>query len=306
MAGNRSGQETNILREVNKFINASNGPITIKGKNRFEIRNVINLTEDPLGDRSAADLIAITSDGNHKISCKKDNPINFAGSGLKSFVDDYQMRSWMNKVLGEVAAKLNSYLMSHKTQMMNRIGNYLIEDIKRNPINSPIDKTTENKIISEYDNFSSLTIPDIYIKIPDSMRNEIFTATNNGGPIRYYILNGPANSFDSDTKTNTITINDCDILSTDKMVKSGETIYLLIRKRRADQFFQLKDKGNVVKNRDGFLRIFSKSLSKSDIGARIQIREKEQLPEKLKTAIIQGTKTKLTSAPPSSIILEID
>jgi len=308
MSGNRSAQETNILREVNKFIIAAGGPVIIKGRNGFEIRDVSSLIEDFLGDKSAADLIVSTSSGvNYKISCKQHNPINFAGAGLKSFVDDIEMKLWMNKVLRKVATELNSYFKPYKDQAMNRIGNYLIADIQKNPANAPLDKSTEEKIKNEYDKLLSVVIPDVYIKIPDSMRLEIFTAANVGGPINYYILNGSANSFSTDTQAKTITINDCDILSTNKMVKSGETLYLVIRKRRADQLFSLKDnRGNFLRTKDGFLRIFSKSLSKSDIGARVQIREKEQLPKKLKDAIIQGTAIKTTNVTANSIILEID
>jgi hypothetical protein len=307
--GNRSAQETNILREVNAFITQSGGgSIILKGRNGFEIRDVVALAEDPLGDKSAADLIVSTSSGtNYKISCKQHNPINFAGAGLKSFVDDIQMKLWMNKVLRKVAEKLNLYVKPSRDKAMDRIGSYLIDDIQRNSINAPLDRVTQDKIKEEYDKILSMVIPDIYIKIPDSMRLEIFTATNVGGPINYYILNGNANSFSTDIQTKTITINDCDILSTGKMVKSGETLYLVIRKRRADQLFSLKDnRGNFLRTKDGFLRIFSKSLSKSDIGARVQIREKEQLPKKLKDAIIQGTAIKTTNVTANSIILEID
>lgn len=305
--GNRSAQETNILREVNKFINSAGGPVSIEGRNGFKIKDVVNLTEDPLGDKSAADLIASTSSGvNYKISCKQYNPINFAGAGLKSFTDDIEMKLWMNKVLRKVATELNSYIKPYKDKAMDRIGGYLIADIQKNSINAPLDKSTKDKIKEEYDKILSIVIPDIYIKIPDSMRLDIFTASNVGGPINYYILNGNANSFSTDTQTKTITINDCDILSTGKMVKSGETLYLVIRKRRADQLFSLKDnRGNFLRNKDGFLRIFSKSLSKSDIGARVQIREKEQLPKKLKDAIIQGTSVKTTNTTAKSIILDV-
>lgn len=306
-AGNRSAQETNILREVNKFITSTGGPVAIKGRNGFQIKDIVSLVEDPLGDASAADLIVSDSSGTkYKISCKQYNPINFAGAGLKSFADDIEMKLWMNKVLRKVATELNSYIKPHKDKIMDRIGGYLIADIQKNSLNAPLDKSTEEKIKNEYDKLLSLVIPDVYIKIPDSMRLEIFTAANVGGPINYYILNGSANSFSTDPQAKTITINDCDILSTNKMVKSGETLYLVIRKRRADQLFTLKDnRGNFLRNKDGFLRIFSKSLSKSDIGARVQIREKEQLPKKLKDAIIQGTSVKTTITTAKSIILDV-
>ena len=305
--GNRSAQETNILREVNKFIVTAGGPIIIKGRNGFEIRDVSSLVEDPLGDRSAADLIFSTSSGaNYKISCKQYNPINFAGAGLKSFADDIEMKLWMNNVLRKVATELNSYIKPYKDQAMSRIGDYLIADIQKNSLNAPLDKSTQEKIKNEYDKILSVTIPDVYIKIPDSMRMDIFTASNVGGPINYYILNGTAGSFSADVQSKTIIINDCDILSTKQMVNYGETLYLVIRKRRADQLFSLKDsRGNFLRNKDGFLRIFSKSLSKSDIGARVQIREKEQLPQKLKDAIIQGTTVKTTNATAKSIILDV-
>lgn len=306
-AGNRSAQETNILREVNKFITKTGGPISIKGRNGFEIKDITAIAEDPLGDQSAADLIVTDSSGNNfKISCKRYNPINFAGAGLKSFADDIEMKLWMNKVLRKVAESLSSYYKIYKDQAMDRIGSYLIADIQKNEINAPLDKTTQDKIKSEYDKLLSVTIPDVYVEIPDYMRLEIFTASNVGGPISYYILNGNANSFDGDLNKKIITINDCDILSTNRMVDKGETLYLVIRKRRADQLFSLKDsKGNFLRNKDGFLRIFSKSLSKSDIGARVQIREKEQLPKKLKDAILKGTVSKITNTTAKSIILDV-
>jgi hypothetical protein len=67
-------------------------------------------------------------------------------------------------------------------------------------------------------------------------------------------------------------------------------------------------RGNLLRSKDGFLRIFSKSLSKSDIGARVQIREKQQLPEKLKKAILEGTQSKTlnVASPSSSIVLDVD
>jgi hypothetical protein len=311
MSGNRSIQETNILREVKNFISSTGGPISIKGKNGFVIKDVSNIGEDPLGDKSAADLIITTSSGSsYKISCKQYNPINFAGAGLKSFVDDIEMKSWMNKALRKVAEQLNAYYTPQKNKIMNKIGDYLIKDIQKNTIDSPLDNITQNNIKAEYDKLKSIIIPDIYIKIPDSMRLQIFTASNVGGPISYYILNGNANSISKDTTSKTITINDCDILSTSNMVKKGETLYLVIRKRRADQFFSIWDSTgrNPLKSKDGFLRIFSKSLSKGDIGARVQIREKQQLPKILKQAISDGTKTKTLNAtnPASSIILEVD
>ena len=308
MSGNRSAQETNILREVKKFISTTGGPISIKGKNGFQIKDVSDIMEDPLGDRSAADLIVSTSSGSsYKISCKQHNPINFAGAGLKSFVDDIEMKSWMNKALRKVAEQLNAYYTPQKNKIMDKIGDYLIKDIQKNSINSPLDNTTKDNIKAEYDKSKSIIIPDIYIKIPDSMRLNIFTASNVGGPINYYILNGTANSMSKDTTSKIITINDCDILSTSNMVNSGETLYLVIRKRRADQFFSLWDsRGNALRTKDGFLRIFSKSLSKGDIGARVQIREKQQLPEMLKKAILDATKSKTLIAPASSIVLDIE
>jgi hypothetical protein len=310
MSGNRSAQETNILREVKKFISLTGGPVSIRGRNGFEIKDVSNIVEDPSGDGSAADLIVYTSSGSsYKISCKQYNPINFAGAGLKSFADDIEMKLWMNKALRKVAERLNAYYTPQKNKIMDKIGDYLIKDIQKNSINSPLDKTTQDNIKAEYDKLNSIIIPDVYIRIPDSMRLQIFTASNVGGPINYYILNGTANSMAKDINSKIITINDCDILSTSQMVNSGETLYLLIRKRRADQFFSLRDsRGNLLRSKDGFLRIFSKSLSKSDIGARVQIREKQQLPEKLKKAILEGTQSKTlnVASPSSSIVLDVD
>lgn len=315
MAGNRSTQEINIIKEVNDFIKITNGgPINLKGKNGFEIKDIVRLVEDPLGDSSAADLIVSTTSGsNYKISCKQYNPINFVGSGLKSFVEDKNnlqmtrmMKKWMNKVLGKTTAYLNSYINSYKNKMISRITDYLLDDIRNNSVKTKIlDEITKDKIEYEYKKFLSLVIPDVYIEIPDSMRKEIFTASNIGGPINYYILNGMANSITTEIQSKTISINDCDILSVSQMVTMGETIYLLIRKRRADQTFEFKDnKGNIIKDKNGFLRLFSKSLKKTDIGARVQIREQSQLPKKLQEEIFNTNSG--TTKKSNSIIIKIN
>ena len=95
MAGTRSAQELNLLSKVKKFQEkVGNEPITIQFSNRGfgsvgpaaggELIGITNFLENPQGDRSAADIVAIDSSGKqYSISCKQYNPGNFCGQGLK-------------------------------------------------------------------------------------------------------------------------------------------------------------------------------------------------------------------------------
>ncbi len=142
MAGNRSIQELNILKKYSYFrdmLNKRYQPnppmsFTLEGKNGFQIQDVVKIEEDPAGDASAVDLNITTSSGTvYKVSCKQENPINFAGSGLKTFIETPIMRKWMDTVLGRVASFYISYINPYKDKMLEKIGNAIIDDVKNNP-----------------------------------------------------------------------------------------------------------------------------------------------------------------------------
>ena len=91
------------------------------------------------------------------------------------------------------------------------------------------------------------------------------------------------------------------------MATDSGMIYLVIRKRRADQFLQIVDRnGNPVKDSRKFLKIFAAG-KKGESGRRIQIREERQLPLKLRNHVFldNGQKTSRASKTSDSEILQI-
>jgi len=313
MAGNRSIQELNILNKYSDFRNIlntqyqSNPPMsfTLEGKNGFQIRDVVKIEEDPAGDASAADLNITTSSGTvYKVSCKQENPINFAGSGLKSFLETYLMRKWMDKVLGRVASFYISYINPYRDKMLEEIGNAIIDDVKNNPNQNLLLQSTKTIIDTAYNKFISIEIPDVYIKISKQFRADIFTATKNGGPITHYILNGSATNIMMDSKKKILKLTDCDIVTTAHIINAGiNDLYIKIRKRRADQIIQIKNKSGIaVKDKNNFISIFTKSKS-GDTSRRVEIKESPQLPKYLKQQIQTNKKT--ITVPGKSVILEV-
>lgn len=314
--GNRSSQERNIYEQYWNLSERLDGknpvPITLVGRNNYEIRDIVELKYHPGGDSSAADLVGITSSGaEYIISCKKYNPINFCGSGLRSFSEDTTngmiMKKWMKKVLGEIIAYYNSFLSQKKDEMMERIGNIILNDIKKNPSSNSLSNKTNEKIQDEYEEFKSINLPAIYIEIPKSFRSDIFYASTLGGPITHYILNGSASSIRVDNVDNKkLVISDCDILTTENLIGSNEMIYLYIRKRRSDQCFDLTERQNPIVNKNGFARIFGESAKKpGERGARVQIREQSQLPNNISRELLLDNTSKKTNVPANSIILRV-
>lgn len=313
MAGNRSIQELNILKKYSYFrdiLNKRYQPnppmsFTLEGKNGFQIQDVVKIEEDPAGDASAADLNITTSSGTvYKVSCKQENPINFAGSGLKTFIETPIMRKWMDTVLGRVASFYISYINPYKDKMLEKIGNAIINDVKNNSNQNLLLPSTKKIIDTEYDKFISIEIPDVYIKISKQFRANIFTAAKNGGPITHYILNGSATNIMMNSKKKILKLTDCDIVTTAYMINAGiGDLYIKIRKRRADQIIQIKNKSGIaVKDKNNFISIFSKSKS-GDTSRRVEIKESAQLPEYLKQQIQTNKKT--ITVPGKSVILEV-
>lgn len=313
MAGNRSIQELNILKKYSYFrgmLNKRYQPnppmsFTLEGKNGFQIQDVVKIEEDPAGDASAVDLNITTSSGTvYKVSCKQENPINFAGSGLKTFIETPIMRKWMDTVLGRVASFYISYINPYKDKMLEKIGNAIINDVKNNSNQNLLLPSTKKIIDTEYDKFISIEIPDVYIKISKEFRANIFTAAKNGGPITHYILNGSATNIMMNSKKKILKLTDCDIVTTAYMINAGiNDLYIKIRKRRADQIIQIKNKSGIaVKDKNNFISIFSKSKS-GDTSRRVEIKESTQLPEYLKKQIQINKKT--ITVPGKSVILEV-
>lgn len=308
---NRSNQEQRIKTKYNEIKQKfTNKPINIVGRNGYKLNDVVDMYYDPLGDSSAADFIVIDSSGRqYKISCKQYNPINFCGSGLRSFAEDTRngmiMNKWMKKVLGQAASYYISYLKPKYEKTIQVIGDAVLDEVRSsNNQNQDLSNKTKKIIEDEYEKFSSIVIPDIYVEIPDSFRNSIFRAETLGGPITHYILNGTGSNIS--INGNDMILNDCDILSTGNMVIKGETLYIVIRKRRADQTVNLYNLNASIDKR-GFVRLFENSKKRpSETGARIQIREKSQLPSTLLSDIYSFNKTKRESRPPStSIVLRV-
>lgn len=313
MAGNRSIQELNILKKYSYFrgmLNKRYQPnppmsFTLEGKNGFQIQDVVKIEEDPAGDASAVDLNITTSSGTvYKVSCKQENPINFAGSGLKTFIETPIMRKWMDTVLGRVASFYISYINPYKDKMLEKIGNAIINDVKNNSNQNLLLPSTKKIIDTEYEKFISIEIPDVYIKISKEFRANIFTAAKNGGPITHYILNGSATNIMMNSKKKILKLTDCDIVTTAYMINAGiNDLYIKIRKRRADQIIQIKNKSGIaVKDKNNFISIFSKSKS-GDTSRRVEIKESTQLPEYLKKQIQINKKT--ITVPGKSVILEV-
>lgn len=314
--GNRSSQETNIYNkfwDLSESVDINNPvPITLVGRNNYEIRNIVSLKYHPGGDKSAADLIAINSSGDeYIISCKQYNPINFCGSGLKSFAEDTKngmiMKKWMKKVLGEIVSYYNSFLSQKKDEMMEKIGDIVLNEVKKNPALKDLSNKTKEIIQNEYEKFRSINLPAIYVELPKSFRSDLFYASTLGGPITHYILNGSASSIRVDNINNKkLIISDCDILTTENLIGSNETLYLYVRKRRSDQSFMLAENQNPLTDKNGFARIFGSSIKRpGEIGARIQIREQSQLPNIITNTIFSDNATKKTSIPANSIILRV-
>ena len=313
MAGNRSIQELNILKKYSYFrgmLNKRYQPnppmsFTLEGKNGFQIQDVVKIEEDPAGDASAVDLNITTSSGTvYKVSCKQENPINFAGSGLKTFIETPIMRKWMDTVLGRVASFYISYINPYKDKMLEKIGNAIINDVKNNSNQNLLLPSTKKIIDTEYDKFISIEIPDVYIKISKEFRANIFTGAKNEGPITNYILNGSATNIMMNSKKKILKLTDCDIVTTAYMINAGiNDLYIKIRKRRADQIIQIKNKSGIaVKDKNNFISIFSKSKS-GDTSRRVEIKESTQLPEYLKKQIQINKKT--ITVPGKSVILEV-
>lgn len=303
MAGTRSAQEINLVRKINAFmkkVGASPGQqgVTIRFKNSApsliapvaasgEFKNITIFQENVQGDRSAADIIAVDGSGNKfGISCKRHNPASFCGSGLKSFTqENVVMNMWMKQVLGKVAA----YYLSIMNEAKEELANITLKHIQTHGT-SKFTKAFKDKLTKEIQAANGFSMPNVYIPIPKGMRYKLFRGDGHRGgePVTHYITGGTAASVDEDIPTRTITINDCEMFALNEIAESaGNNLYIVVRKRRADQFVKIADQtGAAIKDSNGFLSIYSRSSS-GDAGRRIQVREQTQLPNKLKNMILQ-------------------
>ena len=302
-ARNASAQETNLVRKVNDFMNKMGvspvgqiGPknianfgngVTIRFSNNMgntptELNDIMVFKANREGDNSAADIIAIRSDGKEfGISCKQHNPGSFCGAGLKSFAGtgpdgDIVMRRWMNNVLGKVAG----YYLKITKGRMDKLADKVLLEIQRNG-NQPLSATKKREFEQEFLKAYG-DMPQLYIPIPRGMRYQLFRGDGHSGTTRasHYITGGTAKAVpQKDSKYRTITFTDCEYYTLDEMAqKHGNNLYIVIRKRRAADYLQLfrnKTSYSPIKSANGFLKIFSGG------GRRIQVREHTQLPTRL-------------------------
>lgn len=318
MAGTRSAQELNLLSKVKKFQEkVGNEPITIQFSNRGfgsvgpaaggELIGITNFLENPQGDRSAADIVAIDSSGKqYSISCKQYNPGNFCGQGLKSFTEENKvMNLWMHQVLGSVAA----FYQKKTDDAVKYAIDYLLKIIRNSPANEPLTPVQQQAIERQWKKAKGLMLPNLYIPIPAGMRRALFECEQiyTGEVVTHYITGGTANNPDEDVKERTITFSDCTLKTVDEMVQDSGMIYLVIRKRRADQFLNITDRsGNPIKDSRKFLQIFGAGI-KGESGRRVQVRQQRQLPTKLRNNVFldNGQKTSRASKTSDSEILEV-
>ena len=318
MRGTRSAQEANLLRVVKDFQKKCNGePITISFSNRGigsvgpgsggELFSITNFIENPQGDRSAADIIAI--DGNNKqysISCKQYNPGNFCGQGLKSFTKENKvMNLWMNQVLGEVA----SFYKKQTDDALEKAIDYVLNIIRSTPANKPLTPVQKQAVERQWKKAKGLMLPNLYIPIPSGMRKALFECEQlyTGEIVTHYITGGIAANPDEDVENRTIYFNDCKLSTIQEMVSESGMIYIVIRKRRADQFLNITDsRGVPVKDSRKFLQIYAAGL-KGGSGRRVQIREQRQLPLRLRNNVFldNGQKTSRASKSSDAKILEV-
>lgn len=305
-ARNSSAQENNLVRKVNDFMkrmgvspvgqigptntaNIGNG-VTIKFSNNMgntptELNDIVVFKANPEGDNSAADIIAIRSDGKEfGISCKQHNPGSFCGAGLKSFAGtgpdgDIVMRRWMDSVLGKVAA----YYLNIMTKRMDKLGDKIVLEIQKNG-NQPLSATKKREFEKEFKEAYG-NMPQLYIPIPRGMRFQLLRGDGHSGKTRasHYITGGTAAAApQEDPKYKTITFTDCQFYTLDEMAqKHGNNLFIVIRKRRAADYLQLfssSSSHSPIKTSQGFLKIFTGG------GRRIQVREHMQLPTKLTLA----------------------
>jgi len=314
MAGTRSSQEVNLLAKVKGFQKKCGGqPITIRFSNSGgllaggEMIGITNFLENPQDDKSAADIIAIDSNfKQYSISCKQYNPGNFCGQGLKSFTKENKvMNLWMNHVLGRVA----SFYQRKADDALGKAIDYLLKVIRNSPQGQDLTPVQKQAIERQWKKAKGLMLPNLYIPIPKGMRLTLFKCEDiyTGEVVTHYITGGNAANPDEDVANRTITFKDCYFKTVDEMATDSGMIYLVIRKRRADQFLKIVDKnGNPIKDSRKFLQIFASGV-KGESGRRIQIREERQLPLKLRNQIIldNGQKTSRASKTSDSEILQI-
>lgn len=313
MAGTRSAQEANLLRTVTKFQKKCNGkPITISFSNKEngsgnDLLSITNFSENPQGDKSAADIIAIDSNGKeYYISCKQYNPGNFCGQGLKSFTKENKvMNLWMNHVLGEVAA----FYKSKTDKILEYSIDYVLDIIRSTPANKQLTPTQKREVERQWNKTKGLMLPNLYIPIPDGMRKALFECGDvyTGESVTHYITGGLAFNPDEDVENKTINFSDCKLSTVDGMVSDSGMIYIVIRKRRSDQFLNITDSHGIpIKDSRKFMQIYSAGL-KGGSGRRVQIREQKQLPLKLRNNVFldNGQKTSRASRTTDSEILNV-
>ena len=314
MAGTRSAQEVNLLAKVKEFQEKCGGePITIRFSNSGgllaggEMIGITNFLENPQDDRSAADIIAIDSNfKQYSISCKQYNPGNFCGQGLKSFTKENKvMNLWMNHVLGRVA----SFYQRKADDSLQYAIDYLLKVIRNSPQGQDLTPVQKQAIERQWKKAKGLMLPNLYIPIPKGMRLALFKCEDiyTGEVVTHYITGGNATNPKEDVADRTITFKDCYFKTVDEMATDSGMIYLVIRKRRADQFLKIVDKnGNPIKDSRKFLQLFAAG-AKGESGRRIQIREERQLPLKLRNHVFldNGQKTSRASKTSDSEILKI-
>lgn len=310
---NRSRQEINLLDKVNDFKNRVGGPITIEFSNSGgalaggQLIGVTNFLENSQGDKSAADIIAINSAGEQfNISCKMYNPGNFCGQGLKSFTEENKvMNMWMNQVLGTVGA----YYQSITEKELEKAIDYVLNIIRSKPLNSKLTAIETQTIGRQWKKAKGITLPNVYIPIPKGMRKRLFESKDiyTGENVTHYITGGAAANPVEDLKTGTIKFGDCELMTTEELATESGMIYIVVRKRRADQFLELVDQnGSPVKDTQKFLTIYAAG-PRGGSGRRIQVREQRQLPAKLRNAIFSdnGQKTSVPGRGSDALILDV-
>jgi len=317
MAGTRSAQEVNLLNGVNAFIKAcGGGPITIKFTNSYLgqglLADVMSFDENLNGDRSPVDIIARTSTTSYKISCKQDNPISFCGSGLKSFSKELMMRKFLNRALGRAAGTLKAILEPYKKPIEDMV----IAHTRQygGQAFTASEKKQFDILVSKLNN---VQLPDLYIKLPKSMRSALLSGQGElDAPITHYITGGIANPamMKKDIKTKTLEITDCEVHTIQEMVDDGGiNLFLVIRKRRADQALEIVDSklpgSPPIKDTKGFLNVYGRSKGNPhEFGRRLQIRERSQLPKALRTSLFEDNDgvTPIKRAPANSQIIEVE
>ena len=313
MAGTRSRQELNLVSKIKAFQEECGGqPITIRfsnyqvGSSSGQLTSVSNFYENPQGDKSAADVISNGAGGKYSISCKQYNPGNFCGQGLKSFSKENKvMNMWMNHVLGKVAA----YYKKMSDDALEEATDYLIQVVRNTPANNLLTSGQRKKIEKQFEKVLGLTFPNLYIPIPSGMKTALFKCEDiyTGESVTHYITGGLAGNPDEDIENKTITFKDCTLRTIDEIVSDSGPIFVVIRKRRRDQFLDIVDsKGSPVKDSRKFMSIYGSS-SLGGSGRRVQIRAHKQLPTKLRNNLFldNGQKTTRASRTSGSDILNI-